>query len=512
MRIPLTSGAYSARSIAADAQRCVNLYPEQNPSDSPSPTTHYPTPGLTLVSTPPAAGESRGIYVSSNGKRFEVVGSNVYFVDNTQAYTLLGTVSSVASPVSMVDNGFDVFLVDGTPYGYTIDLTTNVMSVCTDPAFYGADKVDFVDGYFLFNKPSTQQFYISLFEDIAFDPLDIASKNTYSDDLVTLAVMHREIWLFGALTTEVWYNTGASDFTFGRMPGVFIEHGCAAKHSVAKIDLALFWLGRDLQGQGVVFGGKNYAAERISTHAIEQEFSGYSRIDDAIGFSYLQDGHAFYVLTFPTANKTWCFDTASGMWHQRAYLEADGSLSRHRMNCHAACNGQNLVGDWQTGTVYALDRNNYTDNGATMLYLRSFPHISGKDGNRVFFRQFIADMEVGDLYQPHAPAQYSFVPEVTADGASNIATAGLANNIEIQQLTSVPDTRAPTVFLRWSDDRGASWGNKVGSSLGKTGEFLTSIQFQRLGYSRDRVFELSWSAPVKTALNGAFVDASPART
>ena len=114
MRIPLTSGAYSSRSIISDAQRCVNLYPELNPTDSPAPTTHYPTPGLTLVSTPPVAGESRGIYVASNGKRFEVVGSNVYFVDNTQAYTLLGTVSSIASPVSMVDNGFDVFLVDGT--------------------------------------------------------------------------------------------------------------------------------------------------------------------------------------------------------------------------------------------------------------------------------------------------------------------------------------------------------------------------------------------------------------
>jgi hypothetical protein len=39
-----------------------------------------------------------------------------------------------------------------------------------------------------------------------------------------------------------------------------------------------------------------------------------------------------------------------------------------------------------------------------------------------------------------------------------------------------------------------SWGNWVVVSLGKAGEYLTSIQFQRLGYARDRVFELSWSA------------------
>lgn len=473
MRVPLTGGAYAAKSLIADAQRQVNLYGEQNPQDAAAPFTYYPTPGLTLISTPPVAGECRAIYTASNGKRYDVVGYSVYCVDSSGTYAFLGSLSSDSGPVSVVDNGTYAFLVDGSG-GYTIDISTNLFAPCGDPSFYGADKVDYVDGYFIFNKPDSPQFYISLYNDIAFDSLDIASKSTYSDNLVTLAVMHREIWLFGEQTTEVWYNTGSSDFTFGRMPGVYIEHGCAAKHSVAKIDLALFWLSKDLQGQGCVFAGKNYAAERISTHALEAEFLTYSRIDDAIGFSYLQGGHAFYVLTFPTANKTWCFDTATGQWHQRGYLEADGSISRHRMNCYSFNGGRNLVGDWQTGNVYALDPNAYTDNGNPILCVRSFPHISGSDGNRVLFRQFVADMEVGN---------------------------GLPG-----------DADDPEIRLRWSNDRGRSWGNAVTNTLGKAGEYLTSIQWQRLGYARDRVFELSWSAPVKTALNGAWVDVSRART
>jgi hypothetical protein len=474
MRIPLTGGAYTAKSVIANAQRSVNLYAEQNPQDSAAQFTYYPTPGLTLVSTPPIAAESRCIYTASNGKRYEVVGMNVYYVDSSNVYKQIGALSTLSGVVSMVDNGTNAFIVDGSKNGFTVDITTNVMIPCADPAFYGADRVDYVDGYFVFNQPGTQHFYISKYNDITFDSLDIASKSTYSDNLVTLAVMHREIWLFGEQTTEVWYNTGASDFTFGRMPGVYVEHGCAAKHSVAKIDLALFWVGKDLQGQGVVFAGRNYAAERISTHAMEQEFLTYSRIDDAIGFSYLQGGHAFYVLTFPTANKTWCFDTATGQWAERGYLEADGTFSRHRANCYSFNGGQNLVGDWETGKVYALDPNAYTDNGNPLLCVRGFPHISGADGNRVLFRQFIADMEVGN---------------------------GLPG-----------DSAEPEIRLRWSDDRGRSWGNAVTNSLGKAGEYLTSIQWQRLGYARERVFELSWSAPVKTALNGAWVDVSRART
>ncbi|WP_186184480.1 packaged DNA stabilization protein [Burkholderia gladioli] len=474
MRVPLTLGAYATKSLIAEAQRCVNLFGEQNPKDAPVPFTYYPTPGLTLVSTPPVPGESRGIYTATTGKRYEVVGSTVYYVDAGNAYTKLGTLNSVSGPVSMVDNTFHVFIVDGTPTGFTIDMSTNTLAQCMDPAFYGADKVDYVDGYFVFNKLGTQQFYISRYADITFDSLDIASKSTYSDNLVTLAVMHREVWLFGELTTEVWFNTGASDFTFGRLPGVFIEHGCAAKHSVAKIDLALFWLGKDLQGQAVVFAGRNYEAVRISTHALEQEMSSYAAINDAIGFSYMQNGHAFYMLTFPTANKTWGYDITTEQWHQRAFLMPDGTLARHRMNCHSVNAGRNLVGDWQTGAVYALDPNAYTDNGQPIQRIRSFPHLAGSDGNRVLFRQFIADMQVG---------------------------AGMPD-----------DSRDPLLSLRWSDDRGATWGNRITASMGRRGEFRTSIQYQRLGYARDRVFELSWSEPVATALNGAWIDVSRART
>ena len=412
-------------------------------------------------------GECRALYVASNGNRYAVIAGNVYAIDYLVNFTLLGTLGgTIAGPVSMVDNGLQLVIVDGTGMAYYVTLKTNVMTAINDPAFYGASKVDFVDGYFIFNKPNSQQWYISKYLDVTFDSLDLASKSTYSDNLVTLAVMHREVWLFGELTTEVWYNTGASDFTFGRMPGVFIEHGCAAAASVAKIDLALFWLSKDLQGQAMVYMGKSYQANRVSTHALEQEFSTYSTISDARGFSYLQEGHAFYVLTFPTANRTWVYDTATGLWHQRAFLEADGSLSRHRMNCHAVVGSANLVGDWQTGAIHSLDPLAYTDNGAPIMRIRSFPHLVNQ-ARRIFYHEFIADMEVG---------------------------AGLPDNSD-----------DPEIRLRWSDDRGASWSNPIGATLGRLGEFQTSIQYQRLGYARDRVFELSWTAPVKTALNGAWI-------
>lgn len=62
------------------------------------------------------------------------------------------------------------------------------------------------------------------------------------------------------------------------------------------------------------------------------------------------------------------------------------------------------------------------------------------------------------------------------------------------------------IFLDWSDDRGHRFGSPVGQPIGQTGEYLTVAQWQRLGYARDRILRVTWSVPVRTALQGAFIE------
>lgn len=468
-RIPLTGGAYMAKSIIASAQRCLNLYPEPNPEGSPSPFTYYPRPGLRKILSPPQVGTARGFYRASNGNAYYVVGYIIYAVSSQWVLTALGTMQQSAnSIVSMADNGVDMLIVDGSPNGYVINLATGAFSTIVNAAFYGADFVQYVDTYFVLNRPGYPVMYISLSNSTSFDSTDFASKTGYPDNIVGLQITHREVWLIGSVATEVWYNTGASDFTFGPISGVYIEHGCCASYSIAKQDLSIYWLSQDQQGHLMVLEGNSYQAKRVSTFAIEVEFQSYDTFDDAIGFTYQFQGHTFYQLNFPTANKTWVYDASTGLWHEESWIDGDGIHNRHRGNCSGFAYGLNVVGDWQNGDLYALDPTIYQDFGGTIEFLRSFPHIEA-DGKRLFHRQFIADMEVG-----------------TAAG------------------TTLDEE--PMVSLRWSDTRGASWGNKIQTSLGAAGEYLTSMQFQRLGLARDRVYELSWSAPYKTALNGAWLD------
>jgi hypothetical protein len=404
----------------------------------------------------------------------------------------------------MSDNGDVLVVVDGSEHGWCFDLTARTFSQISNPdgAFYGGDVVDYVDTYFTLNRPGTQQWYWSLslvsFANLtgtvspdqtyaAFDPLDIIGKTGSPDNIATLRALHGDIWVLGTTkASEIFTNTGAADSTFARQQGAFIEHGCAAKYSVSKQDVSIFWLSRDNEGQGIIVQGAGADIKRISTHAIEAEIQAYTRIDDAIGYCYQQQGHAFYVITFPSADVSWAYELKSGQWHQLAWTDANGGMHRHRANCCAFAYGVNVIGDWQNGNLYALDPNVYTDNGQPIVRIRTFPHLIN-DGSRVSYIKFVADMQVGTL-SPTGQAEFSdFDLDFAADFGPRI------------------DTR-PKVSLRWSDTRGASYGNPVIRSLGAGGQYDTSPVWWGLGMARDRVFELSWSSPIRTALQSAFVD------
>jgi hypothetical protein len=302
----------------------------------------------------------------------------------------------------------------------------------------------------------------------AFDPLDIATKSSSADPIVNVAAIHGVLWLIGQLTSEVWAPSGAADFYFQRIPGAVINHGSAAAYSLTQQDVSLFWLSQDAQGHGIVVRAQDTSILRISTNGIEQEIQTYGNISDAIGFCHQVEGHSFYILTFPSADVTWCYDLSTGQWHRRVSIDGNGVQHRWRANCFAFAYGLNIVGDYQNGKLYALDSTYYTDNGTPIPRIVTFPHIAN-GGRRCMYSQFQAKMEVG-------------------------------------QIVNTPVDQAPQISLRFSNDVGQTFSSAVDQSLGASGQYLTSPQWQRLGMARDRIFELSWSADASVALAGAWVN------
>lgn len=461
--------SYKLNSVNVDCQRCVNLYPEVNElgrGKEQEVASLVSTPGLLLLLTLPTV-PVRATYISSKNVLYAVGGNKLYTISSSWVATEIGTLNTSSGQVSMADNGVTLFVVDG-PNGYVHALGSGSTATVTDPDWMGATQVAYQDGYFIFLKPNSGQFYISALNSTDVDALDIAEAEGQPDSLVAMLSDHRELWLFGSNSTEVFFNSGAADFPFERIEGAFVEHGCAAAFSVAKINNSVFWLGKDDKGTGIVFKASGYQPERISNHAIELAIQSYSDISDAVAWTYQQNGHHFYVLNFTNANTTWVYDTSTNLWHERAYT-LSGELKRHRANCHAFAYNTHVVGDYENGKIYKLSSDVYSDDGAAITRMRVSPHLTG-DLDRVFYSSFQLDIETG------------------------IGIDGVGQGTD------------PQAMLQFSDDGGHTWSNEKWVSIGKIGDKKARAIWRRLGQSRDRVFKIKITDPVKVTLIGAKLD------
>ena len=477
MKSPILGSSYVARSVNAADSRMVNLFPEIVPEAGKEPAFLSRCPGLKRKSSI-GDGPIRGLW-KVNDIMYAVSGDTFYKVETYGRTRLKGTpIGTVTGtgPVSMSDNGTQIFIACN-PDGFIYNTSTEVFAEITDPDFAGAVTVGYIDGYFVFNEPNSSRFWVTqLLDGTSVDPLDFASAEGDPDNLVSLIVDHREIWLFGTNSTEVWYDAGTADFPLQRIQGAFNEIGCAAPYSVAKVDNSVFWLGSDARGRGIVYRNNGYKGQRVSTHAVEWQIQQYTDISDALAYSYQQDGHIFYVLIFPTANTTWVYDASTQAWHERAGWE-NSEFTRHRSNCQVVYNNEIIVGDYENGNLYAFDLTDYSDNGDIQKWLRSWRALptGTNDLKRTSQHTLQIDCEAG-------------VGMDTGQGSN------------------------PQMMLRWSDDGGHTWSNEHWMSMGRIGEYYNRAFARRMGMTlklRDRVYELSGTDPVKITIMGAQLNVTP---
>ena len=470
MQTPILGQSYVARSVNAADSRMVNLFPEATPQAGKTAGFLNRAPGLRLLATL-GTGPIRGLWSPDpNGLYAYVISGNTFYrIDTSYNAEAYGYVSGTGQ-VSMADNGTQLFIASN-PDGYIFNMTTLIFAPITDVDFPGAVTVGYLDGYFVFNEPNSQRVWTTvLLDGSSVDPLDFASAEGSPDGLVSLIIDHREAWLFGTNSVEVWYDAANAGFPLTRIQGAYNEIGCVAAYSVAKLDNGVFWLGGDARGEGIVYRTNGYTGQRISTHAIEWQIQQYGNISDAIGYTYQQDGHAFYVLIFPSAGATWVYDVATDNWHERAAW-VNGEYTRHRSNCQMAFNHEVIVGDYNDGRVYAFDLETYSDDDQPQRWLRSWRALP-QDQNTLI-----------------RTAQHSLQLDAETGVGLNSGQGD-----------------APEVMLRWSDDGGHTWSNEHWSSMGAIGAYGTRTFWRRLGMTnklRDRVYEVSGTDPVKIAIVGA---------
>ena len=204
MLTPILGQAYVARSVNAADNRMINLFPEAIPEGGVTGGFLNRAPGLRKI-TSIGNGPIRGLWTHQTaGNDAYVVSGNEFFkIYSDYTYVKLGNVSGTG-PVSIADSGTQIFLACN-PDAFVYTETTNTFVQITDPDFFGADTVCYIDGYFCFNQPGTQILWVTgIFDGTLIDPLAFAAAESTPDNVVAVVSNNREVWVFGTGTTEVW--------------------------------------------------------------------------------------------------------------------------------------------------------------------------------------------------------------------------------------------------------------------------------------------------------------------
>jgi hypothetical protein len=464
-------GSFTSEAVSIDCQRTANLYAEALDPKSKSPSALISIPGLATFCTLPTS-PLRGLF-SQDERAFAVAGTVFYELFEGGTYLLRGGgLIDDGKPATLDSNGSagHQLLVSAGRRAGVFDLTTNVF---TPDVLTNADMCGFCDGVGVALDASDSTLYISDEEDFSTWDLAVkAQRNTASDPYRAIAVVNRNIWAFGAETSDVWYDAGASPFPFEPFSGGFVQTGIIAPRSVALIDNSLIWLGVNTAGGVGIFRTNGFQALRVSTHAIEQTVLQYGTVDDARAWSYGDRGHSFYVLTFPTANTpALVYDAATGLWAERSFWNTSTGLEEtYRPNCHCYVWGTHLVGDYENGTVYQMSASTYTDAGGVPLRrLRQGPYVCN-EMQWIYARDFWLDIETG---------------------VGNILAPGVT----------------PEAMFSYSDDGGRTWRGESWRSFGVLGAYRQRVQWKRLGRFRQRAPRIVISDPVPVRIADAYAEA-----
>jgi hypothetical protein len=486
--------SYTSQSRIAAYDRCVNWFPER--IESGTGVAAYwlcPAPGYaSYFDFSLSGGVGRGIFASPDRGLFYVFGQTLYQNPSTSR----GTVSNTTdNPVAIIFNGDagDQLLVNADDATYCYDLSTTTFTDVSGAT--QCTSIGFLNGYFLRLDPNLSEVSFSaLFDGMTWDALDVFQRNDAADRWTRLIVNHNEIYLFGDETTSIYAHTDDPDTPFQPIQSAFIPMGIVAPFSATVVDGQIMWVGRGSGGFGIVYRMNGYTPVRVSTHAVEYAIS---LIDPAIvalaeGVTYQEQGHTFYVLTFPPssavdpelfnvdfyAGSTWVFDATEGLWAERGVANDLGDFDCLDTRGQALFFGQQMAVSRSSGLVYVQSLDTQTFNGSSIVGLRRAPHIFDEHKGTII-----------DTFELHLE---------TGLGLGNVPSTTVGYD--------------PMIAMRFSNNGGQTWSNTRLASAGRIGQFNTRAEWHGLGYGRDRIIEVSVSAPVPWRIIDAFVNVRAGRS
>lgn len=460
-----------SRSLPLSAQSLVNYFVERQAPEAKSQSPLFGAPG-TDPFCETSVFPNRGAWIYG-GQAYWVQGSALWLTDSFGESTQVGDGVAGNGPVSMSDNGVQLIMVNGdTGEGYTYAAGPGLEQI-TDPNFFPAQTVTFMDGYFLFDRLGTNEWFLSnLYDGRTYNGLDFASAEAVPGQVTAIKVNLELVFIFCTAHIEIWYDAGTFPFPFQRYAGGVIDYGCISPHAIVKQDGAIFFLGVDK----VVYRLQANVPIRVSTHAIEHLIQQDPDISQANMTTLTIEGHKMVVVHFPLSRQTMVFDISTGKWHlRRSWNTTTGIITPLDLGMWRATNALEvyqkiLLGDRVDGRIGQMNWNSFTEYGNVMQGLaRSAPQHH--DRKWLFVTTFELDIESG----------------------VGLNDEGFGHD--------------PQIMLRYSRDGGRTWSQyQPFRSMGKIGRYMQRLRWQKQGRGLQWVWEVTCADPVKRTIIAAHAE------
>lgn len=456
--INITGPSSKARSRFLSNQKTLNLYPEAVGKDF----ILNSFPGLTLFSAGSAA--CRGAFEHLN-IMYQVMGETLYSISIFGTRTALGSIPGTARCIFAGIGTSIVVVTEGKAYHWN----GSALSEVVDADLETPNSCAHLNNQIIYDGDGGRFASADVGDATSINGLNYGTAEINADDLIRVFTYDQLVYLFGDKTIETWWNSGTGNPPFERIEGGAIPVGLGALHSVASNDSGIYFLGDDRN----IYFMKGQAHQSVTPIPLASEIEGFDIIDDAQGNAFSALGQNFYVITFPSEQRSFCYNESVGIENGWFELSSETSeTKRYLGSSFVYFNKKTYVTDADNGNIYELSKDAYDENGVAILRIRDTGTLSGEDfgrpGKEVTLNRLELIMETG------------------------VGTSGQGAD--------------PVVMMKYSDDGGRTWSTEQWAKVGQAGNFILKVEWFDLGTFLRRIFRFSMTDPVFWCIKGGAID------
>lgn len=445
-------------------------------------------------------GEGRGIYSSSKQQLlFCVIDNNIWKFDTALSGTIIGNMSTFVGDVFITENNARqvVFSDSNKLYVYDGSTSTFYTSQSTNPA--GTFYVNFTPGYITFQNgriispasTAASNFIWRLSEpnnalswpDDAQHQGTLQTKPDQTVACIRFPGRGNLLLVFGKTVTEQWYDVGAQLFPYQRSQSTNIDYGCINPASIADGEDIVCWIAINEKSGPVISYTNGGEIKHISTDGINFKLAELTAPANCYGFMFKQDGHLFYVATWPTDRLSYAYDFNTNAF----FTLCDENMDAYIAKRVAFFNNQYFFVSIVDGNLYKLgsDFVDY-DYGSGRIFeiprIRITPSIMMPDQSRFVAGYTGFTVEQGQFDYPDRDTRFV----ISTEDGNEISTQN-----HQQLIGGGQDFRdnVPRIDMCISKDGGTAFGSNVSIIMKPLGRRQNRVVWWRLGAANDLVHQ-----------------------